>query len=101
MNKIAHQPRPSNHQSNEGPQPDSAVVSQARQLDLIFMDIARHVVVDDDPAGELPLRQFRVCLALYQEPRSMSQLGRELQFSLSAMTQIADRLERAGMVTRW
>ena len=30
----------------------------------------------------------------------MSSLGRELGVSLSAITQIADRLERAGLVTR-
>ena len=104
MNKTAQKPPPRSEQSKpapECPQPSEAAIAQARSLDLIFMDFARHVLVDDDPAAELPLRQLRVCMALYQQPRSMSQLGRELRFSLSAMTQIADRLERAGMVTRW
>jgi DNA-binding MarR family transcriptional regulator len=81
--------------------PAEVVVSQARKLDLVFVGVARHVLVDDDPAAELPLRQLRVCLALYEGPRTMSQLSRDLRFSLSAMTQIADRLERAGLVTRW
>jgi len=80
--------------------PSEGVVHQACALDEMFKAIARHVLVDDDPAAELPLRQLRVCAALYEAPRSMSVLSRELGFSLSAMTQIADRLERAGLVTR-
>jgi DNA-binding MarR family transcriptional regulator len=48
----------------------------------------------------LPLAQLRVCGMLYDGPRPMSALGRELGVSLSAMTQIADRLERARMVKR-
>ena len=54
----------------------------------------------DDPAVDLPLAELRVCTVLYAGPRPMSSLGRELGVSLSAMTQIADRLERAGLVTR-
>lgn len=81
--------------------PDDAVVAQAWALDEIFKGFARRVLIDDDPASALPLRQLRVCLTLYEAPRSMSEISRELGFSLSAMTQIADRLERAGLVTRW
>ena len=107
MNKIAAKRRlrpvskPSQPAVPAESAPGDAVVAQARSLDLIFMGIARHVLVDDDPASELPLRQLRVCLALYDEPRTMSELSRELRFSLSAMTQIADRLEQADLVTRW
>ncbi len=43
---------------------------------------------------------MRVCGILYRGPRPMSALGRELGVSLSAMTQIADRLERARLVRR-
>lgn len=78
----------------------SDVHAQACELDAIFKSLARRVLVDDDPAAELPLRQFRVCLALYDEPRSMTQLSRELGVSQSAITQIADRLQAAGLVTR-
>jgi DNA-binding MarR family transcriptional regulator len=80
--------------------PSETIVAQARALDGMFKGFARCVLIDDDPAAELPLRQLRVCAALYDAPRSMSVLSRELGFSLSAMTQIADRLERAGLVTR-
>jgi DNA-binding MarR family transcriptional regulator len=58
------------------------------------------VLVDDDPASEMPLRQLRVCLLLFDRPHSMSELSRELGVSQSAITQIADRLEAARMVTR-
>ena len=80
--------------------PEDAVQTQARELDLIFKFLARKVLVDDDPASELPLRQLRVCLALFDGPRSMTRLSRELGVSQSAITQIADRLQSAGMVTR-
>jgi DNA-binding MarR family transcriptional regulator len=78
---------------------DASVSSQARELDGIFKSLARAVLIDD-PAAELPLRQLRVCIALLEGPRAMSQLSRELGVSQSAITQIADRLEAARMVTR-
>jgi len=80
--------------------PDAPERAQARELDVIFKSLARKVLVDDDPAAELPLRQFRVCMALFDEPHSMTQLSHELGVSQSAITQIADRLQSAGMVTR-
>jgi DNA-binding MarR family transcriptional regulator len=106
MNKLNPPLAPLSEHAGAAPKqlfdaPDVAVVSQAKTLDSTLMGIARSLLIDDDPASELPLRQLRVCMALYEEPRSMSVLSRELGFSLSAMTQIADRLERAGLVTRW
>ena len=80
--------------------PAAEVRDQARQLDATFKALARKVLVDDDPASELPLRQFRVCAALFEGSRSMKELSQELGVSQSAITQIADRLETAGMVTR-
>jgi len=53
----------------------------------------------NDPAVELPLAQLKVCSLLYGGPLSMSAWA-ELGVSLSAMTQIADRLERARLVKR-
>lgn len=55
---------------------------------------------DDDPAMEIPGAQMRVCGILRDGPRTMSCLSSELGISQSAMTQIADRLERAGLVER-
>lgn len=54
----------------------------------------------NDPAVELPVTQLRVCTLLRERPRTMSCLSRELCISLSAITQIADRLERAHLVER-
>jgi DNA-binding MarR family transcriptional regulator len=103
MNKLAQAGRPvgAGHR-NHAPSPAAAdaVRGQARQLDAIFKALARKVLVDDDPASELPLRQLRVCLLLYERPHSMTELSRELGVSQSAITQIADRLESAKMVTR-
>ena len=62
--------------------------------------MGRLFAADDRLAAELPLAQLRVCVMLFDEPHPMSVLSRELGVSLSAMTQIADRLERAQMARR-
>jgi DNA-binding MarR family transcriptional regulator len=106
MNKIAptgKRAAPARRSPPTGPSfapQDAAVHEQALRLDSIFKALARYVLVDDDPAAELPLGQFRVCLALFESPRSMTGLSRELGVSQSAITQIADRLQAAGMVNR-
>ncbi len=53
-----------------------------------------------DLADDLPLAQLRLCGVLSEGPRAMSALSRELGVSLSSLTQIADRLERARLVKR-
>jgi len=55
---------------------------------------------EKDPADDLPLAQLRLCGILSEGPRSMSALSRALGVSLSALTQIADRLERVRLVKR-
>ncbi len=73
----------------------------AKSAAALLLGLARHLLAaDHDPAAELPLAQLRVCGILHGGPRRMSALGRELGVSLSAMTQIADRLERARLVRR-
>lgn len=54
----------------------------------------------DDVGMELPIAQMRVCTVLIDGPKTMGAIGRELNITHSAITQIADRLERAGMVER-
>jgi DNA-binding MarR family transcriptional regulator len=54
----------------------------------------------DDPVAELPLAQLRLCNVLSRGPRPMSEISREIGTSLSAVTQIADRLERADLIKR-
>jgi DNA-binding MarR family transcriptional regulator len=55
---------------------------------------------NDAVVRELPLAQLRLCHALGDGPRPMSSVSRDLGTSLSAITQIADRLERARLVKR-
>jgi DNA-binding MarR family transcriptional regulator len=76
-------------------------LNQARAIASLLPALMRHLfATDDDLATELPLAQLRVCGILYAGPRPMSALSRELGVSHSAMTQIADRLERARLVKR-
>ena len=77
-------------------------MAQAQTMATLLHDLLRQLAAgtDDDPAVELPLAQLRVCSVLHQGPQSMSAISRELGVSLSAMTQIADRLEHAQLVQR-
>jgi DNA-binding MarR family transcriptional regulator len=76
-------------------------LEQAKTASRLLMTLVRNLVaVPDGVMEQLPVAQLRVCGELYQTPRSMSELSRDLGVSLSAMTQIADRLERAGLVRR-
>ncbi len=53
-----------------------------------------------DPIIHLPLAQLRICRILELGPCSMSALSAELGISLSAVTQMADRLEKSNFVER-
>jgi len=76
-------------------------LDQARLLADLLLRLVRHLVaVDNGPIEQLPVGQLRVCGELYRAPRAMSALSQELGVSLSAMTQTANRLERAGLVRR-
>jgi DNA-binding MarR family transcriptional regulator len=74
---------------------------QAKTLASLLPTLMRHFMAgEEDPAAELPLAQLKVCNLLYHRPQSMSALSSELGISLSAMTQIANRLERDDLVKR-
>ena len=73
---------------------------EVAEADALLMSVVRDLLYVEDRTSDLPLRQLHVCATLYGGPLSMSQLSRKLGVSLSAMTQIADRLESAGMVAR-
>ena len=76
-------------------------IDEARLATRQLLALARQLFVPaDDSAAQLPLGQLRVCAILFAGPRPMSELSRELGISTSAATQIADRLERAGLVRR-
>lgn len=79
----------------------TASSQQARGIVSLLPTLMRMLsTFDNDPAAELPLAQLRVCSILGDGPHSMSALSREFGVSLSAMTRIADRLERARLVKR-
>ncbi len=77
-------------------------IDRGRQLELLFKQVMRRLwVLDpDDPVSELPVAQLRVLTVLRQHSRTLTGLARELGSTTSAATQIADRLERAGLVER-
>ena len=53
-----------------------------------------------DPTADFPLTQLRICKMLFYGHRSMSSLSHAMGISLSAITQVADRLECAHLVER-
>ena len=81
---------------------DDNLQEQAERLECLLPKLMRRLFTlpADHPAMELPLAQLRMSLILQVGPRAMSSLSEELSISVSAATQIADRLERAGMVER-
>jgi len=81
---------------------DTALREQSEAMVSLLAGLWRRLsTLDaDDPAMEIPGAQMRVCGILRDGPRTMSALSDELGISHSAITQIADRLERAGMVER-
>src|SRR5437660_5211187 len=75
---------------------------QAILLECLLPKLMRRLFTleQDHPVQELPLAQLRVCAILANGPKSMSAIGEELRNSTSAITQLADRMERAGLVER-
>ena len=53
-----------------------------------------------DIANELSVAHLRACNALYESPKPISELATELGITNSAATQLADRLQRSGLVER-
>src|SRR5579862_2723334 len=78
------------------------IEDQAKRLECMLPRILRRIFTLDleHPATELPIAQLRVCSILQGGPRPLSSLSDELGISLSAVTQLADRLERSGFVQR-
>jgi DNA-binding MarR family transcriptional regulator len=82
---------------------DKEIAAQAERLESIMPAIARQLftVSPAHPLAEMPIAQLRLCsLLLVHESPTLSQVADELNISASAATQLADRLEKAGMVER-
>src|SRR5690349_24792691 len=102
-NSAARSPRCRNGGPNlsidpiDGEALDDAVLDQAAQLEQLLPVVMRQLFTADPahPVTDLPFGQFRLCVLLHQRgKRTMSHLGDELGISVSAVTQMADRLER-------
>ncbi|HLV80033.1 MAG TPA: MarR family transcriptional regulator [Chthonomonadaceae bacterium] len=81
---------------------DETIEEQAACLEALIPRLMRRLFTLDPnhPSLELPLAQLRLCSVLQSGPRTLSGVSEELGISLSAVTQLADRLERAGLVER-
>src|SRR4051812_17023241 len=81
---------------------DPAIMEQAAKLEHLMPAILRRLFTlnDDGILANMPLAQLRICSYLQDGPRSMSAVADELNMSTSAVTQIADRMERSGLVER-
>src|SRR4051794_38138508 len=86
--------------NGHAPTNDSAPLSQKGAVHEALRTVVRNLLSVDDSMMDLPLRQFKVCLSLYRQSRSMSEISRELKLSPSAVTQVSDRLERRGLIER-
>jgi DNA-binding MarR family transcriptional regulator len=76
-------------------------VEQSENLVSLLTRLVRQFFLPDGHVvANHPVTQLRACAILYHGPLSMSALSRELGISLSSMTQITDRLERARLVKR-
>lgn len=70
-------------------------------LERILPEIARRLfTVSDSQLEELPRSQFKTCAFLLDGRHTISQIATELHISVSAVTQVTDRLEKVGLVER-
>ena len=88
--------------SNETGENKADLQAQAEQLETLLPRLMRRMFAlqPGHLATELPIAQLRVCTILQAGPRTLSVIGDELGISVSATTQIADRLEKVGLVER-
>ena len=80
----------------------AALLERARRAEQILPEITRHLLslTMDHPLANLPNSQLKVCFLLMSGAKTMSQIGESLAISVSAVTQLADRLETLGLVER-
>jgi DNA-binding MarR family transcriptional regulator len=81
---------------------DNDLAGQAAQLELLMPRVMRQLSRLDlqNPTTHLPQAQLRVCAILADGSLTISVLAREIGVSVSAATQLADRLESADLVER-
>jgi DNA-binding MarR family transcriptional regulator len=81
---------------------DKLLNEQAEQLARLLPKLMRAISTLDteDATIDLSLAQLRACNILNECPRTASKLAQALGITVSAVTQIADRLEAAGIIER-
>jgi DNA-binding MarR family transcriptional regulator len=74
----------------------------ATHLENLFPRVQRALFHPDpeDPLRDLPLAQLRMMRLLFGSNRTPSELSVETGLSISAVTQLANRLEALGLVSR-
>ena len=80
----------------------SDIRADAQKLEIYLSTIMRGLnrKVEDDPLMDLPMAQFRLLRALGRGIQTPSELAPYLSTSVSAVTQIANRLEAAELIER-
>ncbi|NDD29043.1 MAG: MarR family transcriptional regulator [Proteobacteria bacterium] len=81
-------------------QPPEPINAQAARIDHLMPLVLRRICTLEGPRVELPVAQLRLCSLLMQGPTTITALSRELGTTVSATTQLADRLEGIGFVER-
>jgi DNA-binding MarR family transcriptional regulator len=81
---------------------EHALREQAAEVEDLLPRLMRRLFAFDPDAvtSQLPVAQLRICSILQDGARTMSALSDEVGVSMSALTQIAGRLERIGLVER-
>lgn len=74
--------------------------NQARHLEGLLPQIMRSLFRPDesDPVNELPMAQLRLMRLLHNACLSGAEIAQELHISASAFSQLAHRLEEAGLI---
>ncbi len=81
---------------------DKATEQRAAQLESLLPRLTRAMfrVESNEEWVELPVGQIRVMRMLFAAPSTPSELGASLGLSVSAITQVVNRLEAMGYVAR-
>lgn len=78
------------------------VRERAQKIEALLPRLMRSIyrTTDDSVLADLPLAQTRILRLLFGESRTVTALGEELDLTPSAVTQLVNRLQEAGLVQR-
>src|SRR5579871_3096892 len=84
------------------PSATTLILQEAEQLEVLLPRVALHfgMVYQGQSMPDTTLRQLRVCALLETGPLTLSEISKEMEVCLSAITQMADRMEKIGIVER-